>query len=86
MKLNRNFIKHTMDGQTLIVPTSDADFHGLIRGNKTVEVIVDCLERGATEEEIVNTLCERFDGDREMIRADVADVIRRLKEIGVIDD
>jgi hypothetical protein len=43
------------------------------------------LERGATEDEIVKALSERFDGDREQMRADVRDVVAKLKSIGAID-
>ncbi len=86
MKLNANFIHHQLDGQTVIVPTAGADFHGLIQGNKTLAVIVDCLKQDTTEEEIVDTLCTRFDGDREIIKADVAEAIKKLKEIGAIDE
>ena len=52
MKLNSNFIKHTIDDQTVVVPTAGADFHGLVQGNKSVEVILECLENDTTEEAI----------------------------------
>ena len=86
MKLNDTFVHHNMDGQTVIVPTAGADFHGLIQGNKTLAVIADCLKQDTTEEEIVDTLCARFDGDREVIKADVAEAVKKLKEIGAIDE
>lgn len=63
-----------------------APFHGLIQGNKSVDVILDCLQQDTTEAEIVNTMCKRFDGDRDIIAADVSDVIRQLKGIGAIDE
>lgn len=85
MKLNENFIKHTVDGQTVLVPTGDADFHGLIQGNVSVSVILECLENDVTEEEIVDIMCERFNCDRGIISEDVADVISRLRKIGAID-
>ena len=86
MKLNQNFVKHTIDGQTVVVPTAGADFHGLVQGNKTVEVILNCLESDITEEAIADELYNRFDGDKEVMRADVHDVITKLREIGAIDD
>ena len=86
MKLKDTFVQHNMDGQTVIVPTAGADFHGLVQGNKTLAVIADCLKQDITEEEIVDTLCARFDGDREIIKADVAEAVKKLKEIGAIDD
>ena len=86
MKLNRNFISHTIDGESVLVPTADADFHGLVQGNKSVGVILECLEKDTTEEEIIDALSERFSGDREIMRADVANVISKLREIGAIDE
>ena len=86
MKLNNSFVHHQIDNNTLIVPVAGADFNGLIQGNKTLEAIVSCLSHDTTEEEIVDSLCERFDGDREVIKADVASAIAQLKEIGAIDE
>ena len=86
MKLNKNFIKHTMDGQTVLVPVEGAKFHGLVQGNNSVGVILDCLQNDVTEEQIVDELCARFKGDRELIRADVSDVVEKLKKIGAIDE
>ena len=86
MKLNDNFIRHDVDGDTLIVPTGSADFHGLIQGNKTLSAIAECLTQDTTEDQIIDALCERFDGSREEIQADVHEAIKRLKAIGAIDD
>ena len=86
MRLNPDFIVHSVDGNTLLVPTASAEFHGLIRGNKSVGVILGCLEKGATEEEIVNTMLERFDANRCVIENDVKDVIFKLREVGAIID
>ncbi len=86
MKLNENFVKHTMDGETVLVPMGGAGFHGLVQGNDSVGVILDCLQNDVTEEEIVAELRKRFKGDERLMREDVADVVRRLKKIGAIDD
>ena len=86
MKLNKNFISHQLAGQAVIVPTAGAEFHGLVQGNKTLAAIAECLMTETSEEEIVETLCERFAGDRETIRADVAEAVKKLKEIGAIDE
>ena len=86
MKLNTNFIKHTIDGQTVVVPTAGAGFSGLVQGNKSVAVILECLENEVTEDEIVAELDKRFSGDKEQMMADVRDVVTKLKEIGAIDE
>lgn len=85
MKLNPNFIKHTIDDQTVVVPTAEAEFHGLIQGNKSVAVILECLEKDMTEDEIVEEMSKRFSGEKELMKSDVSDVVNRLKEIGAID-
>ena len=86
MKLNEKFIHHQLADETLIVPAAGARFHGLVQGNKTLAAIAECLSKDTTEEEIVENLCARFNGDRGVIAADVADAIRRLRAIGAIDD
>ena len=86
MKLNENFVIHTIDGQVVLVPLNGASFRGLVQGNKSVGVILECLSRGADEEEIVSVMCSRFKGDREPIREDVSDVLTKLKAIGAIDE
>ena len=86
MKLNDDFIMHSMGDETLLVPTGDAAFHGLIQGNKTVDVILNCLLNETDEDRILISLKEKFDGDEADMRADVADVIAKLRSIGAIDD
>ena len=86
MKLNQHFLAHDVAGQTVIVPTAGAKFHGLIQGNKTLSAIAECLKSDVTEDEIVDTLCTRFDGKREDIAVDVHEAIGRLRELGAIDE
>lgn len=86
MKLNKKFIAHTIDGMTVVVPVAGSDFHGLIQGNKTTGVILDCLKNDTTEAEIADVLCERFDGDRAQIEADVARVVAGLREVGALSE
>ena len=45
MKLNKNFIKHTVNGEAVLVPVDGAPFHGLVQGNKSVGAILDCLDQ-----------------------------------------
>ena len=86
MKLKDTFIVHHVEGETLLVPTGAAEFHGLVQGNKTVGVILDCLLSDTTEEAIVHTLSERFDGDPADMRADVSDALEQLRSIGALDE
>ena len=86
MKLKNEFIVHNVGDETLLVPTADASFHGLVQGNKTVDTILSCLKEDTTEERILDSLKEKYDGDEADMRADIADVIKRLRAIGAIDE
>ncbi len=87
MKLNENFIVHSMDGENLLVPTADAKFSGIVRCNESVAVILKALEKGVkNEEELVSALKERFDGDEADMREDVNSTLKKLREIGAVDE
>ena len=58
MKLKDEFIVHSVGDETLLVPTAGASFHGLVQGNKTVDVILNCLLKDTTEEEILSVMKE----------------------------
>ena len=85
MKLNEKFIIHKNNDGVYVVPTSSSEFSGFIQGNKSVMTIIECLMKETTEEEIVKTLLSKYDGNEADMRADVSDVIKRLKKIGAID-
>ena len=86
MKLNRHFIVHSDGGETLLVPTAEADFSGIVRGNKTFGTILGLLENEITQEEIVRALCERFEADEGVIEADVAEILEQLRSVSALDE
>lgn len=86
MKLNENFLVHRLNGETLLIPTAAAPFHGLGEGNETVGAILDCLKNETTEEEILNALEAAFEGSRSDMAEDVRSVIAKLRSIGAIVD
>ncbi len=86
MKLNENFIVHVEDGTTLLVPTAEAQFSGIVRGNKTLAAILELLQEETTREEIVQKLSERFDAADGVIEADVTSTLGQLIEIGAVDE
>ena len=86
MKLNENFVVHTIGEETILIPTAGAPFHGLGEGNETVGFILDRLTKETTEEEIVSALESEFEGSREEMTEDVHSVIAKLRAIGAIDE
>lgn len=86
MKLNENFVIHQISGETMLIPTAAASFHGLGEGNETVGVILTCLTEDTTEEAIVDVLAAEYTGSRREMREDVRSVIAKLRAIGAIDE
>ena len=86
MKLSKNFILHEADGQTMLVPTGNAGFSGLVRGNKTLGAVLSCLKNETTEEDIVKALKTRFDAPEGAVERDVAKALEALRKIGAIDE
>ena len=86
MKLSKDFILHEADGQTMLVPTGNAGFSGLVRGNKTLGAVLDCLKSETIEEDIVKALKTRFDAPEGAVERDVAKALEALRKIGAIDE
>ena len=86
MKLKDSFVVHSIGGETVLVPTAEAPFHGLGEGNRTVGVILGCLTHDTTEDAMVDALEAEFIGSREEMAEDVRSVISKLRSIGAIED
>lgn len=86
MKLNKEFLIHSSEGETVLVPTGKAGFSGVVRGNKTLGAILELLKTDTTEAEIVSALRERFDAPEGAVEKDVAKTLAELKKIGAVDE
>ena len=86
MKLNENFVIHSTQQETLLVPTAKAPFHGLVQANSTVAFILNCLREETTEEGIVEAMRREFRGDIAVMHKDAADVLAQLRQIGAVDE
>ena len=69
-----------------MVPAGGTEFSGLVKGNKTLGVILEYLKEDRSVDEIVSLMTERFDASEETIRKDVNTAIEKLKSIGAIDE
>lgn len=86
MKLNNKFLLHSEGSETVLVPTLDAGFSGVLRGNKTLGTILELLKTETTEEKIITELKERFDAPQGAVEKDVKKAVAELRKIGAIDD
>ena len=81
MKLKDEFITHNSDDESMLIPTADTKFSGIVRGNKTMGKIIELLKEETTEDEIVSRMLEVYDIPEETVRKDVKTVIENLTNI-----
>ena len=86
MKLNKEYITHDTGSDSLLVPTGTANFAGLVKGNRTLGVILELLKHDTTEENIITAMKARFDAPEEVITRDVKKALTELRKIGAIDE
>ena len=86
MKLNKDFILHNTNGESILVPTGKAEFSGVVRGNKTLGVILEILKDDTTEEELTAALESRYEAPAGAVAKDVKKALEELRKIGAIDE
>jgi len=78
---NPNLVSEIIDGEAVIVNLEKGLYYSLAKSGAE---IWDALQAGASDTDIVDVLLTRYSADRTVIEAAVADLIRQLKEEGVI--
>lgn len=86
MKLNKDFLLHNTGSESILVPTGNAGFSGVVRGNKTLGAVLELLKEEMTEAEIITALKSRFDAPEGAIEKDVAKALAELRKIGALDE
>lgn len=86
MKLKSNFITQDIDDTQFLVPVGGEAFSGIVRSNETAAFIVDCLKEETTEDAIVDKMCAQYDAPREVIAADVKEILATLRSIHAIEE
>lgn len=86
MKLKDTFVIQEFDDEQILVDTGENGFHGIVRGNKTAAFIVNCLKKETTREEILDTMCAKYDAPRETIAKSVDVVIGKLRALSALDE
>ena len=86
MKLNKHFIVHKTNNETLLVPTGEAPFAGIVRGNITLDAVLELLKEETDEAAVLAALKARFDSPDEVIAGDVKKALAELRKIGALDE
>ena len=89
MKIKKGFLLREMPGGSSVVvgvgENSDK-LKGYLTLNESGAFIWKILEKGATVDGVVQEILKEYDVDESVVKADVAAVVAKLKEIGALDD
>ncbi|MBE7022518.1 MAG: PqqD family protein [Ruminococcaceae bacterium] len=88
MKIKEGFVLKEIAGSTVAVPVGDnlVNLQLMLTLNESGAFLWQCLETGATEEELTEKLTAEYDVDDIIARQDVAEFIKVLKENHIIDE
>lgn len=88
MRLKEGFILHSVGDEHMAVATGEAakGFNGIVRNNETAAYIFELLQEETTEEAIVKAMCERYDAKEARIKADVHNLIDKIREAGFLHE
>lgn len=86
MKLKYAFEKMELEDRIVAVPVGEGaqDFRSVIKLNESASEILDLLQNETTEEEMINTLKERYEDDP-MILEYVRESVEYLMDKGVLE-
>ncbi len=86
MKLNKEFLLHDTGSESILVPLGSAGFSGVVRGNKTLGVLLELLKEETTEANLVAAMKVRFQAPEGAIEKDVEKALAELRRIGALDE
>ncbi len=88
MKLKYEFETVDMGDEIILVPVGEGakQVHGVVKLNESGLEIVNLIKDGTGEEDIVNKLAARYENSREDLLRYVRDVLKPLKENGLIEE
>lgn len=77
---------HQSNDEQILIDTTAANFSGLVRSNPTAAFIVECLKNDTSEQEILKKMLDEYEGDENVMKADITKIVGQLKSIGALDE
>ncbi len=87
MKIKDGFILSSVAGQDVVVAVGKRakQFNGCVKLNPTSALLWKRLEKGATEEDLVEAIISEYEVDKEQATSDVKEFIKSLQNAGFIE-
>ena len=86
MKIKEGFVLREIAGQAVVIATGAAskEFRGMIKLNSTGKLIWQGLMDGLSEEEISQKIVDTYEVDKDRAKADVKQMLNKMKEHGFL--
>lgn len=86
MKIKEGFVLREVMDNFIVVAVGKGvkTFNGMIQLNETGALLWKLLEKGATEEQLVEQMMKEYGIEKEVAKNDVLEFIDRLKEANLI--
>ena len=86
MKIKKEFILREIVGDIVLVPInkSTSKFDGLITMNEIGKFIWENIESAKDEEELLQTILDEYEVDKDIAKADLDEFLGKLKAVDII--
>ena len=86
MKLKPEYMIQDIENTQYMVSIGNGVTNRIIRNNKTAAFIVNQLQEDTTVEKIVDAMCAKYDAPREVIAADVEEILQILRKVHALEE
>ena len=88
MKIKAGFVRKNIGGNDVVVAVgkTSIEFNAMINLNSTGAFLWSILENGASEDELVSAMTDKYDITDEIARRDVAAFLEKARTAGVIEE
>ena len=88
MKIKKGFAKRKIGERYVVVTTGELSkkLNIIIEMNDTSSDIWDYIEKGMSENEIAQALCDKYNISIEKAKADTLSLIEKMKETGIFEE
>lgn len=87
MKLKKGIVLGNVDGNSFAIATGKlaSKLNGIINNNKTAATVFELLQTEQTEDSLVEAMFEKYDAPKDVIRADVKELLAKMDELGILE-
>lgn len=88
MKLKEGILIHEVDGQFVAVDAGEGRerFHGILKMNATGYFVAKILQSGASLDDVVKAMTEKYEVSEEVARKNAEKVIDAFSRAGLVDE